>query len=154
MLRINYKLTGDVSNCRFDLSKSWIETYYWFYFNNNMLTGSIANWRMPYKKMKLNMSSNQLTGINAFVTQFFNDRLLMDKNYVTTINIANNAEAPTGTYQAGSILPYTGSIHNLTEAQITEVSASWTSKEKEWWLENAQVSSTDTTKRYNISLTV
>lgn len=147
-------LYGDLSNFRINRDFN-SKAYSWY--NNGIvytsITGDISNLKLPYSGIHIRLDNNKLTGTNNFIRGIFNDRLLISSTQSTSVSVNGNNEAITGIYQQGSMGVYTGSIHDLTEAQITEIAVNWSTLELIWWLVNATINSTSTTKRYNYSIT-
>lgn len=74
--------------------------------------------------------------------------------------ITASSEYLTGIYQEPDLGTYAGNINDLTEQQITDLAngvafgaVAWSTLEKAWILENLEVSSGDSTKRYGFTFT-
>ncbi len=135
------------------------------YLYNLDLSGSVANiGNENWLAISLNlMFGNSITGLNDYTITYFDNRVSYTAS-TKTINISDNSEYLTGTYQQPDLGTYTGDINDLTEAQITNLSNGldydglgtnvvWSTLEKVWILENLDTTSSSGVKRYNFSFT-
>lgn len=86
--------------------------------------------------------------VDASINDLFANRNQFLNSISHVMTCAGSNATPSGTYQQPS-----GFTHDLTEAEITTLSASWSVKEKIWILVNCQESSINTTKRYKWTIT-
>lgn len=135
-----------------------------FRFQNNGIDGSIANignesWSLIESFVIVN---NEITGLNEYIDTYFTNRT----SYTNTpdIDISDNSELLTGTYQQPNQGTYVGDFMDLTEAEITNLASGndydglgtntpWTNLEKVWVLENMEVSSVSVVLRYGFTIT-
>ncbi|MBW2187604.1 MAG: BspA family leucine-rich repeat surface protein, partial [Deltaproteobacteria bacterium] len=123
------------------------------YLYNLDLSGSIANiGNENWLAISLNlMFGNSITGLNDYTLTYFDNRATYTAS-TKTINISENSELLTGTYQQPDLGTYGGSVHDLTEVQITNLSDGldydglgtnvvWSTLEKVWILENLDTTS-------------
>jgi hypothetical protein len=89
-----------------------------------------------------------------------NDDVLsyFDNRTTQSANITGSSEYLTGIYQEPDTGTYSGSIHDLTEQQITDISngdafgaIAWSTLEKAWVLENLDTTSSSGVKRYDFT---
>lgn len=163
-------LEADITTFIFNPATYGSNAQMMFRFDNNpKFTGNLEN--LPLwgnNKATLNFSSCAYTGIPGFINKIFTNRNTCFKSNLTStgLSIQNNVDNNllTGISQWPNLGTYTGSVHNLTESQIDNLSQGldytgtgtntpWTHKEKIYFLTNCNNSSTDNSKRYRVTIT-
>jgi hypothetical protein len=132
---------------------------YFFNASNCNLQGTLSGVTLYSTFSNFSIQNNTgVTGSNEFIQYLFVYR--KSWSGTKTIDISIIGDTLTGTSEAlGDVGTYTGNAWNLTEEQINNLNAGtdyngsgtnilWTSKQKLYWMKNAQVSSTNSTKRY------
>lgn len=137
------------------------------FWRNPHFTGDLSTLPLFANKHGVSFSYCAYTGIPGFIRNIFTNRntCLKAAGGYTYLSVNNNADnaSLTGTYQQPTLGSYTGNVNDLTETQLTNLSAgldytgtgtttAWTDKEKIWLLVNLKNSSTDTSSRYRVSI--
>jgi len=104
-------------------------------------------------------SNPNLFGSNAFVDNIFVNRKNFGRSYVS-LAFQGIGDSVSGTSETlGDLGTYTGDANDLTEAEVNNLvdgtdydgngsNTPWDNKNKIWWVKNALVSSSSTSKRY------
>jgi len=156
------QFTGDLSS--WDLS-NWTNITY-FYIYSSQFTGDLSSWDLSNWTNIINfyIQSNQFTGLNNLTNDTFFDYRIDFTRTTKTLNVSDNSESLTGTYQQPDLGTYSGNINDLTEIEIYNLSIGtdydgggtntvWSTLEQVWILELLEVSPTDSTKRYGFDIT-
>jgi len=148
------------SNIETDLNFS--NNLYWFDGNNTDMVGNLSGVTLKNSFYYFSVMGNPtIYGTNEFIDYLFTNRVLWTRagSYAYFSSIGDTASG--ATESSGSTGTWSGSIWNLTEAYVNNLAAGldwdgngsntpWNPKQKVWWQKNAQISSTNTTKRYNL----
>jgi len=126
------------------------------------LTGNLSGVTLYSRFRDFYINNNpDIYGSNEFIDYIFTNRNVFTGLYsISNINIANIGDSVSGTTETlGDLGTYTGSEWDLSEIQVNNLAngldydgngsnTEWSSKEKIYWIKNAQISSSNTSKRY------
>ena len=151
--------TNISSNIETDLNFS--NLYYFAGYNTNMV-GNLSGVTLNYNFYYFQVYSNPtIYGTNEFIDYLFTNRVLWSRanSYTDFRTLGDTASGATET--TGATGTWSGSIWDLTEAYVNNLAdgldwdgngsnTPWNPKQKMWWQKNAQISPTNTTKRYKL----
>jgi len=137
---------------------------YYFHGQFGSLTGNLSGVTLNTSFYQFYVNDNpDIYGSNEFIDYIFINRNVFTSiswSNICYINIANIGDTVSGsTEELGDLGTYTGSEWDLSETQVNNLSngldydgngnnIEWNPKQKIYWFKNAQISSTNTSKRY------
>ena len=152
---------SDICSC-IDVDFDFSEQGYSFDAYNSCIQGHLSGVTLNYSCVyRFSVYSNiNIFGSNEFVDNIFVNRKNFSRSYVY-LSIQSIGDNVSGTSETlGDLGTYSGDENDLTEAEVNNLVAGtdydgngtntpWDNKEKVYWMKNALVSSSSTSRRYS-----
>lgn len=158
-----YQLYMDNTNISSNIVTDFnFNNLYYFRGNDTDMVGHLSGVTLGYNFYYFSIYYNSLIyGTNEFIDYLFVNRENWTRNgsYVKIYNIGDTASGTTETL--GDLGTYGGDEWDLEEAEVNNLvvgidydgngsNTPWNNKEKMYWQKNAEISSTNSTKRYKL----